>query len=134
MKKFFYIPILFCFSFSSMAQPVSTHYEIKDNKKIFTLSNNIVTESVIIANDILQGDELTGNKEWLAEYNNHNHNVYTDGNYALQMMWTDWSAPGKIFNGDLQVSFTKKDYKYVHYDFKDIENGGERIGIIFHPL
>ena len=134
MKKFLYIPILFCFSFSSIAQQVSTHYEIKDSKKVFTLSNNRVTESVIIANEILQGDELTGNKEWLAEYNNHNHSVYTDGNYALQMMWTDWSAPGKIFNGDLQVSFTKKDYKYVHYNFKNLENGGAELELYFTPF
>ena len=104
------------------------------SQQVFTLSNNKVTEKVVIADDILWGDELIGNKKWLDEYHNDNHSVTTDGDYALEMMWTDWSAPGKIFNGDLQVSFTKKDYKYVSYDFKDVPNGGSELELYFTPF
>ncbi len=63
-----------------------------------------------------------------------NHGVYTDGDFVLQMMWTDWSAPGKQFNGDLQVNFTKKDYKYVNYDFNDAMNGGKELNLYFTPF
>ena len=50
------------------------------------------------------------------------------------MMWTDWSAPGKQFNGDLQVNFTKKDYQYVNYAFDETSNGGKDLNLYFTPF
>ena len=134
MKKIFYMLVISGLSLNGTAQTVSTQYEQQDHQEVFILSNNKVTQRVIIANDLLQRDELMGNEAWLAKYYNREHSVYTDGDYALQMMWTDWSAPGKIYNGDLEVSFTKKDYKYVHFDFKDVENGGKELELYFTPF
>ncbi|HEY5406958.1 MAG TPA: alpha-galactosidase [Ginsengibacter sp.] len=122
-------------SLGAMCQErVETNFARNGNVQVFTLSNSKVTEKVVIADDILQEDELTGSTKWLDEYHNNNHSVITDGNYALEMMWTDWSAPGKIFNGDLQVNFTKNDYKYVSYHFKDTENGGKELELYFTPF
>ena len=115
-------------------EKVQTNFARNGSQQVFTLSNNKVTEKVVIADSILRGDELIGSKKWLDEFHSDNHSVTTDGDYALEMMWTDWSAPGKIFNGDLQVSFTKKDYKYVGYDFKDVSNGGAELELYFTPF
>ncbi len=138
MKKFKQtVVILFLFGtcVNAIAQEkVQANFIQKGNEKIFTLSNSKVTEKIVIAYDILQGDELAGNQNWLDEYHNHNHSVATDGNYALEMMWTDWSAPGKLFNGDLQVTFTKKDYKYVGYNFKDLDTDGKELELYFTPF
>ncbi len=136
MKKlnsliFFVIPLFspICL----LSQKVSTNFYSESNQKVFMLSNDKVTEKVIIENDILKGDELIGNQDWLAKYHNSHHGVFTDGDFSLQMMWTDWSAPGKEFNGDLQVSFSKKDYKYDHYDLQD-NNEGKNLNLYFTPL
>ncbi len=117
-----------------ICQGVQTSYVRTKERQVFTLSNNKITNQVIVTDDMLQGDELSGNTEWLALYHNTGHAVYTDGDYALEMMWTDWSAPGKIFNGDLEVAFTKKDYQYTHYDFKDIKDGGKELELYFTPF
>jgi Melibiase len=134
MKKIVYALLLAGLYLNSFAQPVTAKYEKNRNQLIFDLSNNKVTQRVIVADSVLALDELLGNKEWLSGYNNHDHSVFTDGNYALKMMWTDWSAPGKIYNGDLQVTFTKREYKYDHYDFKEIENGGRELELYFTPF
>lgn len=116
------------------SQSVQSGYSSERGRRVFTLSNNVVTQKVIVVNDVLQADELIGNKAWLAEYHNSDHGVYTDGDYSLQMMWTDWSAPGKHFNADLQVNFTKKDYKYVRYDFQDMNDAGKELNLYFTPF
>lgn len=122
------------FFLRGMAQKVRTSHITDDNRMVFTLSNDLVAERVTISDGILQGDELIGNKEWLAAYNNSDHGIFTDGDYMLEMMWTGWRAPGKVFNGDLQVTFTKKDYKFVHYDFKDADNDGRELELYFIPF
>lgn len=134
VKSLYCIAFSFLLPLSMLSQKVQSDYSSVGNQKIFTLSNDKVAEMIIIENDILKGDELIGNQDWLAKYHNSNHGVYTDGDFALQMMWTDWSAPGKEFNGDLQVSFSKKDYKYDHYNFQDNENDGKDLNLYFTPF
>ncbi|MGH2649216.1 MAG: hypothetical protein ACRDE8_16670, partial [Ginsengibacter sp.] len=135
MRRLFFIGLLsLFFPVFLFSQPVQSGYSSEGGRHVFTLSNNMVTQKVIVDNNMLQADELTGNKEWLAEYHNSDHGVYTDGDYSLQMMWTDWSAPGKHFNADLQVNFTKKDYKYVRYDFQDLDDVGKELNLYFTPF
>lgn len=134
LKSFYFIAVSFLFPLFVFSQNVESNYSSVGNRKIFTLSNDKVTQKVIIENEVLKGDELIGNKAWLAQYHNSDHGVYTDGNFALQMMWTDWSAPGKQFNGDLEVNFTKKDYQYESYDFDATTNGGEDLNLYFTPF
>lgn len=128
------IAVSFILPLSALCQKVETNYSSDGDQKIFTLSNDKVTEKVIVENDILKGDELIGNTEWLAKYHNANHGVYTDGDYVLKMMWSGWIAPGKQFNGDLEVNFTKKDYQYVRYDFNDVNNDGKELNLYFTPF
>ncbi|HET7118680.1 MAG TPA: alpha-galactosidase [Hanamia sp.] len=116
------------------AQPVQSSVQEKDGITIFSLSNNDVVQQVFIKKGVLAGDALSGKETWLTQYNNAHHGVATDGNFALKMMWTDWSAPGKVANADVQVSFNKKDYRYQSYDFKDIANGGKELELYFLPF
>ncbi|MGN6247466.1 MAG: alpha-galactosidase [Ginsengibacter sp.] len=134
LKSLYFILLTFGLPLSLFAQKVESNYSFNGKEKVFTLSNDKVTQKVIVQNDILKADELIGNQDWLAQYHNKDHGVYTDGNFVLQMMWTDWSAPGKQFNGDLEENFTKKDYKYVNYDFADSKDGGKELNLYFTPF
>lgn len=137
LQKNFTIIICVLFLFTaqySFAQTIQTSVQEKDGITIFSLSNNDVVQQVFIKKGMLAGDALSGKEAWLAQYNNANHGVATDGNFALKMMWTDWSAPGKVANADVQVSFNKKDYRYQSYDFKDISNGGKELELYFLPF
>lgn len=134
LNSLYLLALSFVLPLSAFCQKVETNYSSEGNQRIFTLSNEKVTEKVIVEDDILKRDELIGNKDWLAQYHNANHGVYSDGDFVLQMMWTDWSAPGKQFNGDLEVNFTKKDYKFVKYRFDDAMNGGKELNLFFTPF
>lgn len=113
---------------------VVTHYSQQDQQQIFTLSNNKVKQQVVIHHGILQSDELKAQTNWLVSYQNtKQHAVYTDGDFEIQMMWTDWKAPGKDFNGDLQVTFSKNDFLLQHYVFEDVPKGKKLI-LYFSPL
>jgi hypothetical protein len=116
------------------AQSVKSSIQERNGIILFSLSNNDVVQQVFIKNGVLAGDALSGKEAWLAQYNNAHHGVFTDGDFALKMMWTDWSAPGKVANADVQVSFNKKDYHYQSYDFKDIANGGKELELYFLPF
>ncbi len=134
MKHFFSLLLLASFAGPGFSQAVTTNYVQRGDLQIFSLSNDEITQQVMVKNNLLEGELLEGNKAWLARYHNQDHSVYADGDYALSMMWTDWSAPGKTFNGDLQVSFSKKDYRYVKSDFKELDGGGKELELDFTPL
>ncbi|MGH2643651.1 MAG: hypothetical protein ACRDE2_06875, partial [Chitinophagaceae bacterium] len=116
------------------AQSVQTSVQEKKGIKIFSLSNDEVTQQVFIKNDMLAGDLLQGQSTWLAKYNNADDGVATDGNFTLKMMWTDWSAPGRQVNANVAIAFTKKDYQYQTYQFVDVQGGGKELVLFFTPF
>ena len=78
LKQLFFIGMLsLFFPVSLFSQKVQSCYSSDGSLQVFTLSNDKVTEKVIVDNNVLHGDELMGNKAWLAEYHNNNHGVYT---------------------------------------------------------
>ena len=113
---------------------VDTSLAIIGDTKIFSLNNRMVDQRVVIQNDQLKEDDLIGQKNWLSNYGGGQDGVYTDANFALKMMWTDWMAPGKIFNGDLRVEFTKKDFRLVGHQFRDGQNGAKDLDLFFTPI
>jgi len=117
-----------------LAQQVIESVHHSGDSLVFSLSNDKVIQQVIIRDSLLAEDDLSGRSGWLATYGTRDHGVRTDGGFALKMMWTDWSAPGKIFNGDLQLTLTKKDYQYTGYLFRDENNGGKILELYFQPF
>ncbi|HEX5555875.1 MAG TPA: alpha-galactosidase [Chitinophagaceae bacterium] len=116
------------------AQTVQAAVSRKADRMTFALSNNEVIQQVFLRGGMLLGDALSGQTDWLARYHNADHGVATDGNFRLKMMWTDWSAPGKVANADVQVSFSKRDYRYSSYKISDIAGGGKALELYFTPL
>lgn len=116
------------------AQDVTTSVQERNDVKVFSLSNDEVSQQVFIKDDMLAGDLLEGRPDWLSKYHQSDFSVATDGNYALKMMWTDWSAPGREVNGNLVITFTKKDYKYQSYQFVSTSGGGKELELFFTPF
>lgn len=119
---------------NARSQQVDTSNTRQGTLQTFSLSNDMVTQRVILQGERLEGDELEGRSAWLAKYNRRHHGVWTDGDFGLELMWTDWSAPGKIFNGDLQLILRKKDFRYLHHDFRVLPGGGRELELYFTPL
>lgn len=133
-KKIATIAILAFSCYTTALAQVITHYQQKEQEQIFTLSNSKVVQQVVVNHALLQSDALMAKRIWLLTYQNTKlHDVYTDADFAIQMMWTDWSAPGKDFNGDLQITLTKKDFVFQRYEFVDAPNKGKVLHLYFTP-
>ncbi len=117
----------------SMAQEVQATHIHSGTNDLFILENGLVDQSVLVSDSLLSGDILEGRKGWLETYGGNFHSVSTDGNFSLRMMWTDWSAPGKIFNGDLMLNLDKSDYRYTGYQIHPDSSGGKTLDLDFRP-
>lgn len=119
---------------AASAQDVQYTMQQEDSTLLFTLSNAKVSQQVLIRDSMLAGDRLSGQPSWLARSGNPGQGVTSDGNFALKMMWTDWSAPGRDVNADVQISFTKKDYRFSGSSIEDMAHGGKELQLLFHPI
>lgn len=134
-KKIVYLALLTASFYSFVHAQVVTHYQQKEQQQIFTLSNTKVTQQIVVDHHFLHEDALLAKTDWLTAYHNtQTHEVYTDADFALKMMWTDWSAPGKDFNGDLQLSLTKRDFVLQRYEFIALPNNGKELNLYFTPV
>jgi hypothetical protein len=89
--------------------------EIK-GKKTFLIENTLVRLSVIIENDSLLSDKLEAKAEWSKQFGSGPPtSVMTDADFAIDVMYTDWQAPGKVNNAENPVIFTKKDFSIVSH-------------------
>lgn len=131
----FAILLFVCVASTAPAYGQSVRTAVKDNDslKIFSLSNNKVTQKIFIRHGRLMGDLLTGNESWLDSQHAKGASVWSDGNFTLKIMWTGWSAPGRQINADVQVSLDKQDYTLDHYSFRD-DQQGQDLELYFKPV
>ncbi|MHB1921668.1 MAG: alpha-galactosidase [Chitinophagaceae bacterium] len=113
---------------------VDTAVENTGDSQIFSLHNSMVDQRVVIRKGQLGGDELIGKKAWLSKFGGSQDGFFTDGDFALKMMWTGWRAPGKTFNADLRVVFTKKDYRLTSHQFRQGQKGATDLDLFFSPI
>src|SRR5690242_8451315 len=120
-------------AFTAKGQAVRYTMQKKDSVLVFTLSNAMVSQQVFIRDGGLAGDRLSGEPSFLASSGNPGQAVSSDGDFALKMMWTGWSAPGDEINADVQASFNKKDYRYERSQVQDMPGGGKELQLYFSP-
>jgi hypothetical protein len=135
-RKFIATVIIFCISFQYPlhCQEVKTFESSKENRKILVLENENIGCKVVIRDNQLEGDSLTGNPLWLKSFGSGPFTLYTDANFRLQFTWTDWQAPKKLFNADNPVSFDKTDMEITGHEFRQLDNGAGEVEINFHGI
>ncbi len=82
----------------------------------FTLQNKRVHLTVIFKDQKLVGTKIAAQKSAKNYFRGSVPVVESDGNFALDVMWTDWQAPGKINNADNPVILTEKDFRLIKVD------------------
>lgn len=120
-----------CTVLGAGAQGVTTSSHPETDGMSFSLSNGVVTQQVAIRQGRLESDALSADSAWLGRYHPEGHAVSTDGDFALKMMWTGWSAPGREVNADVAVSYGKKDFRYRSYGFRYLSGGGKALDLYF---
>ena len=78
--------------------------------QVHILQNSLVKFSVYVGKDNLISDRLETQSQWAAQYGaKAPPSIETDADFALDIMYTDWQAPGKANNSENPILLTKKD-------------------------
>jgi hypothetical protein len=90
------------------------------------ISCTITVDSLQIVSEKLEGDPV-----WLKGNGSQNIALTTDGDFCIEVMWTDWQAPGKVNNADNLLLLTKKDFHFVGSTKDDFKTGRQRLTLEF---
>ena len=112
------------------AQKVRTAEVQRGANTVLNLTNDLIECTVAIREDALISDNVTGQSEWTQTYGTQPAAIETDADFAAEVMWTDWQAPGKVNNAENPVTFTKKDFRVVRHAFRTTEGGGAEIELL----
>lgn len=91
----------------------------------FTLENGVVKLKVIIVDRQIKKEVLENVSVEPSPA------VVTSGNFALDIVWTGWRAPGKANNSENPVFFSGKDFAFVKGETSAEENGEKKLSLIF---
>ncbi len=102
-----------------------------DGILIFWLSNEKIHCSVSVENGMLKEDEVSPVAEWLSTFGTKHFEVRTNADFALDLMWANWRAPGKLNNAENPVLLTKKDFRMVQHIFEKSRSGAVELTLHF---
>lgn len=125
-RVYFVIPFI-AYAISVKAQPVSHNILESGSRKIFTLENNFLSLKVAFENNNLLNDSLIGNSDWFQSYGSSPVTMVTDAGFALNIVWTDWLAPGKKNNGDNPVILDKENFRLKKYTTQTDPDGSKEL-------
>ncbi len=118
-------------SFCLQADSVRSGQKKVDGTQVFWLSNDRIHCSVAVEKGILRDDVLTPVQEWMALCGSPYLEVRTDADFALDLMWARWKAPGRVNNAENPVLLTKKDFRMVQHVFKKSRRGVVELALHF---
>lgn len=101
-----------------------------DGTQVFWLSNDQVHCSVSVENGVLKEDEFSPVPEWTSDHGTQLFEVITDADFALDLMWAGWRAPGKANNAENPVLLTKKNFRMVRHVFT--KSPGGAVELVLH--
>ncbi len=102
--------------------------------KNITLSNGVITLTVTIDSGRVATEKLALARDWAMKHGSSATDLETDGNYAIAVFWTDWSAPGRINNANNAVVFTKNDFEFVRSEELNIPHDGKQLNLYFKGI
>ncbi len=114
------------------SQPVKYEHRVSGSGHSFYLSNNLVTLAVAFQEGTLIADSLKGSATLFTEKPKvvpppapaAPYTLASDAGFALDVVWTDWQAPGKKNNGDNPVRLTGADFSLKDFSVKTLPEDG----------
>ncbi len=96
----------------------------------FDLVNDRVVLTVRFEDGRLAEDRLTARSSWTAA-GAPLPSVATDAGFALELMWTDWQAPGQAANAANPVTVHSHDLVLTGHDRRQDADGGVTLELLF---
>ncbi|MBI5645596.1 MAG: alpha-galactosidase [Ignavibacteriae bacterium] len=105
------------------AQRIVTAQRDEGARTVLTLANDKVECSVVLENGRLVLDRLVARPDWAHGFGTSPVAVETDGDFAAEIMWTDWQAPKSEQNAENPVTLTKSDFTVRAVSFQPDTDG-----------
>ncbi|MGQ9559699.1 MAG: hypothetical protein ACUVWA_04240 [Candidatus Oleimicrobiaceae bacterium] len=99
--------------------------------RLVVLENACLVCSLTVRQSQLVAETVAGKPAWLQSYNSRSVRVAGDGDFALELYWTGWLAPGKKDNADNELTVTAKDLRLVAVTSCDLADGGKEARLQF---
>jgi len=117
------LALLFIQSFWLQADSIRSGQKKVDGVQVFWLGNDQIHCSVFVENGTLMEDEISSTADWVSNFGSRVLTVKTDADFALDLMWAGWKAPGKENNAENPVHLRKKEFRLVQHVFKKAPDG-----------
>jgi hypothetical protein len=126
------ITILLAISLSGIAQLVKVSESTSDNIIAVTLQNDMVRNTIVIKDSLLFEDTLQSLADWSNIYS-YRKPAYliTDADFTLDVVYTALRAPGKDYNADNPVSFTKSNFRFEKYSVNNSKKNEKSVDFWF---
>ena len=133
MKKITLLVAVFFTVATSMAQLVNIKETIDNNIISVALQNDMVRQTIVIKDSLLLDDTLQSLNTWTNFYSYRKpYILITDADFALDVVYTAWRAPGKNYNADNPVTFTKSNFKFEKYTLNNDGNNEKSVDLWFY--
>lgn len=117
---------------SASVKPVAFDLKAGQKTKQFLLANELVQCAISIESNRLVSDEVKALPEWLSTFNSTSElAVQTDADFLLDVMWTGWTAPGKVDNADNPAELTKQNFQLAEHKIRELPGGGKELDLFF---
>jgi hypothetical protein len=118
----------------SAAEIVGSSFSQKEALRTFTLSNSRITLNVAFRDGVLLSDVLETAALGAVCPFPASSRLESDADFRLQVVWTDWLAPGKMNNGDNPVIFSKSDFRLQDFKIKEESSGAKEIAFFLNGI
>jgi len=112
-------------------KPVAFDLIKEQSSQHFSLTNDLIRCAISFESNHLVLDEVKALPEWLSKFGpNPELAVQTDADFLLNVMWTGWTAPGKVDNADNPAELTKQYFQLAEHKLRENAGGGKELDLI----
>lgn len=134
MKRFVILVLVIVVAGSSLVYPQRRRARepvITDNHS-YAIENALIRCTVTVDAGRIVSDLLEAKAPWTAEHGRKSvEPVRTDGDFALELMYTDWEAPGKPNCAENLITLTKENFRLVREESGEAPDGGKTLRLTF---
>jgi hypothetical protein len=123
--------LLFCSPGFLAAQQQIPLKQKPEPKSEVIIENHQVKCVVQVQGSQLLSDRLEVQPAWAAKAGGATTAVETDADFAIDLMYTDWEAPGKANCADNLITLTKKNFTFQHQDMREGADGAKELVLYF---
>lgn len=119
--------LVFLTTVLSFGQQVKSQERSDGSKTILTLSNDQIEYSIVIDSGKILSDKLIGQSGWTKQYGTHPSPIETDGDFGMEVMWTEWQAPNFVNNAENPARLNKSNFRIQGHEFKQLDGGKKEL-------